>query len=160
MKPHNRVQADLPAVLKRAAVHTRSCWNSSHVLSPHHFSLVPSFPKNSAPQDLPVSVVTGSFQCQSHSSAHASSCILLVSLQRGKSWLLIFIPFHLEYVFTLFQCNAAPIPLSLSVLPQPYVPSPPLHRIANPSAKPIHLNCMELHSSLQDAADCYRRWCC
>lgn len=108
VKPHNRVQADLPAVLKRATVHTRSCWNSSRVLSLHHFSLVPSFPKNSAPQDLPVSVVTGSFQCQNNSPGHASSC-KLVSLQRGKSRVLIYIPFHLEYVFTLFQCNAAAI---------------------------------------------------
>lgn len=63
----------------------------------------------------------------------------------------MFISSHLEYDSTLFQCNAAAIPLS--VLPQPYVPSPPLHMIANPSAKPIRLNCMGLHSSLHDAAE-------
>lgn len=65
----------------------------------------------------------------------------------------MFISSHLEYDSTLFQCNAAAIPLSLSVLPQPYIPSPPLHMIANPSAKPIRLNCMGLHSSLHDAAE-------
>lgn len=160
VKPRNRVQADLPAVLKRAAVHTSSCWNSSCVLSPHHFSLAASFPKNSAPQALPVPVVTSSLQCQNHSSGHASSYKLVISLQRGKSWVLIFIPSHLEYVFTLFQCNAAAIPLSLSVLSQPYVLSLPLHVMANPSAKPIRLNCKELHSSLHDAAELYRRYCC
>lgn len=153
VKPRNRVQADLPAVFKRAAVHISSCWNSSCDLSPHHFSLAPSFPKNSAPQGLPVSVVTGTLQCQNHSSGHASSCKLVISLQRGKSLVLILIPSHLEYIFTLFQCNAAAIPLSLSVLPQPYVPYPPLHVMANPSAKPMGLNCMELHSSLHDAAE-------
>lgn len=60
---------------------------------------------------------------------------------------------HLEYVFILFQCSAAAIPLSLSVLPKLYVFSPPLHVMANPSAKPIRLNCTELHSSLHDAAE-------